>query len=281
MKKQFSLEPLTIISCPPPEMVRIAARSGYDFISFRNIPMGVAGECSFYPDDKAMVQETKAALKETGIGVHDIELARIMRDVDFKSYLPAMEMGAELGAKHLISSAWTDVRIDRNFIIDSYAEICDLAKPFGLTVSLEFPSFSRLTNLQEAADIVKGAGRSNCGILLDTLYIHFSQIGLDEIAALPKEWFQFVHLCDAPAGIPGTRDGLIQIARDARLYPGEGCIDFAAIDNVLSDDVIYSIELPNTKRIEELGFEGHARRCIEAAKNYFAEHGKEVAAVQS
>ncbi len=280
MNKQFSLEPLTIISCPPPEMVRIAARTGYDFISFRNIPMGVAGEYSFYPEDKAMVQETKAALKETGIGVHDIELARILRDVDLKSYVPAMEMGADLGAKHLISSAWTDIRIDRNFIVESFAEICDLAKPFGLTVSLEFPSFSRLTNLQEAADIVRAAGRTNCGILLDTLYLHFSDIGLAEISALPQEWFQFVHLSDAPAEIPQTRDGLIQIARDARLYPGEGCIDFAAIDAVLPD-VIYSIELPNNKRIEELGFEGHARRCLEAAKNYFAEHCQEAITAES
>ncbi len=277
MSKQYSLEPLTIISCPPPEMVRIAARTGYDFISFRNIPMGVTGECSFYPTDKTMVNDTKAALKETGIGVHDIELARILRDVDPKSYLPAMEMGAELGAKHLISSAWTDVRIDRNFIVDTYAEICDLAKPFGLTVSLEFPSFSRLTNLQEAADILKGADRSNCGILLDTLYIHFSQVALDDIAALPKEWFQFVHLCDAPDGIPTTRDGLIEIARDARLYPGEGCIDFAAIDAVLPE-VIWSIELPNNKRIEELGFEEHARRCLEASKNYFAQQQQETVA---
>ncbi len=280
MKKQFSLEPLTIISCPPPEMVRIAARTGYDFISFRNIPMGVAGECSFYPDDTAMVEETKAALKETGIGVHDIELARILKDVDPKSYVPAMEMGAELGAKHLISSAWTDDRNDRNFIIERYAEICDLAKPFGLSVSLEFPTFSRLINLQEAADILRAADRPNSGILLDTLYIHFSQANLDEIAALPPEWFQFVHLCDAGPNIPDTREGLIQIARDARLYPGEGCIDFAAIDAVLPD-VIYSIELPNNTRVAELGYEEHARRCIEAAKNYFAQHCPETAVSES
>ena len=82
--------------------------------------MGVCGaNVPFILMTRQWFRKPKAALKETGIGVHDIELARIMRDVDFKSYLPAMEMGAELGAKHLISSAWTDVRIDRNFIIES------------------------------------------------------------------------------------------------------------------------------------------------------------------
>ena len=38
--------------------------------------------------------------------------------------------------------------------LTQYARICDLAAPLGLTVDLEFPSFSRITNLQEAADIV-------------------------------------------------------------------------------------------------------------------------------
>ena len=79
-----------------------------------------------------------------------------------------MEVAAELGTKHVISSAWTTDRTDQNFIVDRYAEICDLAQPFGLTVNLEFPSFSRLTTLQEAAEIVRAADRVNGGILIDT-----------------------------------------------------------------------------------------------------------------
>ena len=34
-----------------------------------------------------------------------------------------------------------------------------------------------------------------------------------------------------------------------------------------------SIELPNLKRIEELGVAGHAKRCLDTAKAYFKEHG--------
>lgn len=265
VKKQYSLEPLTMIGCPPQEMVRIAARTGYDLVSFRLIPMSVPGEYSFFPHDQAMVRATKNALEQTGIGVHDIELARIVRDVEPSSYVPAMELGAELGAKHLICSAWTDVRNDRAFVIERFAEICDLAKPFDLTVNLEFPSFSRLTDLAEAADIVRTADRPNVGVLIDTLYLHLSRIGLDEVAAIPPEWLHFIHICDAPEDIPGTRDELIRIARDDRLYPGEGCIDFAAIDAVLPE-VIYAIELPNQNRLVQYGYDEHARRCLEAAK---------------
>jgi hypothetical protein len=37
-------------------------------------------------------------------------------------------------------------------------------------------------------------------------------------------------------------------------------------------DVPLSIELPNTKRARELGWEGHARLCLETARNHIANH---------
>lgn len=267
MQNQFSLAHLTILGCTPPEMTYIAARTGYDFVSLRLIPMGVPGEAACLPQEKQMIRKTKAALDETGIKLLDIELARILADRDPKTYVPAMEAAAELGARHVIASAWTTDRSDRDFIVERYAEICDLARPFGLTVDLEFPTFSRLTNLQEAADIVRAANRDNGGILIDTLYIHFSGVRLDQLAGLPPDWFHFLHISDTVEEIPTTREGMIHIARDERLYVGEGCIDFAAIFDRLPA-IPFSIELPNAKRVKELGHEGHARRCLETAKQY-------------
>ncbi len=267
MKKQFSLAHLTVIGCAPPEMTYIAARAGYDFVSFRLIPMGVSGEHAYLPEDKAMIRNTRAALNETGVRMLDLELARILDDVSPETYLPAFEVAAELGARHVISSVWTQQRSDRNFIIERYAELCDLAKPLGLTVDLEFPIFSRLASLSEAVDIVSAADRPNGGILLDTLYLHFSRVSLDDLSALPPEWFHFMHICDTGEEIPSTKGGMIHIARDERLYFGEGCIDFSAIFDCLPA-MPYSIELPNLKRVKELGYAGHAKRCLETARQY-------------
>jgi sugar phosphate isomerase/epimerase len=272
MRKQYSLAYLTVYGCAPPEMIHIAARTGYDFVSLRLIPIGVAGEKPYLPEDRVMIRKTKAALNETGIKVLDLELARILDDVDPRSYLPAMEAAADLGAKHLISSAWTADSTDRNFIIDRFAEICDLANPLGLTVNLEFPTFSRLTNLEDAADIARTANRPNGGIFIDTLYFHYSGTGLDELEALPREWFNFMHICDAPKEIPTSTDAMKHVARDERLYLGDGCIDFSAILNRLPP-MPYSIELPNIKQLKKLGYEGHARRCLETAKQCL-EHAK-------
>lgn len=273
MRQQFSLAHLTVIGCSPPEMTYIAARAGYDFISLRLIPLGVPGERTYLPDDKWMIRKTRIALQDTGLRVLDLELARILVDKAPEDYVPAMEAAAELGARHVISSAWTTDLDDRNFIIDRYAEICDLARPFGLTVELEFPTFSRLKSLQEAVDIVRAADRPNSGILIDALYYHFARVRLHELDALPRRWFHFMHLCDVGGEIPTTRAGMVHVARDERLYVGEGCIDLAALADRLPP-IPFSIELPNVKRVQELGYEGHARRCLETAKRYFEAEGQ-------
>ena len=247
-----------------------AARAGYDAVSPRFIQMNVPGEFRESPIDKAMVSATKTALRTTGLKVLDIELARITEDCDPRSFEAACELGGELGASRMIMSAWTPTRDDRNFIVDCYAETCEIAAPYGLSVDLEFPSFSRLRTLDEALDIVRAADQPNGGILVDTLYMHLSRVDLAELLHIPGELLNFLHISDALPGIADTREGMIQLARDARLYPGEGCIDFAGIIERMPP-VDYSVELPNQSRVTELGFEEHARRCLQHAKRTFGD----------
>lgn len=276
MRRRFSLAYLTVPGVTPPEQTYIAARAGYDFVSLRLAHLGVADEPEFEPLSPSVLRHTRDALRETGLGVLDIELARIVRERPANDYLPAMEAGAMLGARHMIASAWTTATDDRDFVVARYAEICDLARPYGLTVDLEFPTFSRLGSLAAARDVVEAAARPNAGILVDALYFHFSRCGRDELAALPRHWVNFVHLCDAGAAIPRDRDEMKRIAREARLYAGEGAVDLPALAAGLPD-VPFSIELPNARRTAELGLVGHARRCLDTARAYFDGFGRAVA----
>lgn len=264
----YSLAHLTLINCPPAELVYVAARAGYDAVSPRLISMNVPGEFVQAPLDDAQVQATKTALNTTGLKVLDIELARITEDCDPRDFQPALELGGELGARHMIMSAWTTRRDDRAFLLDVYCETCDLAAQYGITIDLEFPSFSRLCTLDEALDIVRAADRPNGGILVDTLYLHLSRVDIGELLHVPPEWLHFLHISDCLPGIADTREGMIQLARDARLYPGEGWIDFAGIIE-RCPPMNYSIELPNQSRLAELGFEEHARRCLTHSKATF------------
>ena len=264
----YSLSHLTLIGVTPVELVYIAARAGYDAISPRFIPISVPGEFSEPPMNKAQVQALKTALATTGIEVLDIELARITEDVDPRSFEPALEVGGEVGARRMIMSAWTSSRDDREYLVDVYGRTCDLALPYGLTVDLEFPTFSRLRTLDEVLDIVRAADRPNGGILVDTLYLHLSRVDLGELLHVPSDLMHLLHISDCLPGIADTREGMIQLARDARLYPGEGWIDFKGIIERMPP-VDYSIELPNRSRLAELGYEEHARRCLVHARRSF------------
>jgi len=269
MKLKFSLAHLTVLGCAPPEVAYIAAGAGYDFVSYRLIFMGLANEPNYaLAQNKEMLRQTQSALRETGLKVLDVELARIADDIDVKSYLPALETAAELGARHVISSIWTT---RRSYAVDSLAELCDLAKTVGLTVDLEFLTWTPVDNLQEAAAVCRAVDRENCGLLIDTLHFNRSRVRPEDLDALPRDWFHFAHVCDACKEIPPTSDGLIHTAREDRLDPGEGGIDIAAILNRLPE-IPYSLEIPNLERVKQFGYGEHARRCLENAKKYFCVH---------
>ena len=267
MNRPFSLAHLTMLSVPPPELVETAAKAGYQFVSLRPIPVGAPNE-PLYPlaTDCALLARTKAAMEATGVGLLDIEVARIIKEATPKSYLFALETAAELGGRHVLSSAWCD---DRPYILDFFSELCDLALPFGLTVDLEFVTWSGIKTLDEAVEVVKEARRPNAGIVVDTLHFDRCHAELEKLSALPREWFHFAQISDAPASYSNEREDLIRIGRAERLYLGEGGIDVASILARLPP-VPLSIEIPNTAKLSSLGAEQYARLCIETARSFLA-----------
>lgn len=265
MKQEFSLAHLTVLGCAPPEMTYIAGMTGYDYVSFRPIYMGLPGEPNYdLASNKEMLKQTKRALSDTGVKVHDIELAKIADNRNVKNYESAIAVAAELGAKSVLSSIWTP---NREYYLEQFAELCDIAKKYGLNVDLEFVTWADVDDLQKAVDVIKTVKRDNTGIMIDTLHFHRSRVKLEELDAIPREWFHFAHLCDGPIEIPTTKEGLIHTGRDARFYAGECGIDIAAILNRIPE-MVYSIELPHIERVKEFGYAEHARRCLQAAKDY-------------
>ncbi len=268
-KQEFSLAHLTVLGCAPPEMTYIAARAGYDYVSIRTIHLDLPGEPNYaLTDNPQMLKQTKRALASTGLRVHDIELARVYEGVHPTKYLPAMEVAAELGAKAVLSSIWSG---ERDLYIEKFGEICDLAKPFGLTVDLEYVPIAAVASLAQAVDVLHAVNRSNAGLMVDMHHFHRARDDAADLDTAPREWFHFAQLCDAPAEIPSERAEMIRIMREARMYVGEGGIDVAGILAHIPR-CVYSIELPNKERHEEIGYAEHATRCLETLKAYLAEH---------
>jgi len=150
-----------------------------------------------------------------------------------------------------------------------FATLCEMARPLGLTVDLEFVTWSGVRTLDEAVEVVSAARRSNAGIVIDTLHFDRCHAELEKLTALPREWFHFAQISDAPAAYSTEREDLIRIGRAERLYLGEGGIDVASILGRLPQ-VPLSIEIPNVAKLESLGAEQYARLCIETARSYLA-----------
>ncbi|MBB6450512.1 sugar phosphate isomerase/epimerase [Geomicrobium halophilum] len=269
MAKKFSLAHLTALECSPPELTYIAARAGYDYVSLRPIYMGLPGEPNYaLAEKKEMKKQTKKALNDTGLELLDIELARIDNGINPKDYEPAFEVAAELGGRHVLSSIWTD---DRSFAIESFHELCDLANPYGLTIELEFVPIAAVYDLAGALDVLKATNQQNAGLMIDAHHFSRSRDRAEDLDQVPKEWFRYFHLCDAPGKIPDSKEEMTHTLREERLYVGEGGIDLANMLNRIPE-IPYSLEIPHTKRAQELGYEEFARRCLQSAKDYLTNH---------
>jgi sugar phosphate isomerase/epimerase len=269
MTRKFSLSYLTALNCTPPEMVYIAKRAGYDFVGLRTITpndpkFSVSSPGLSLSNNKAMLRRTKTALDETGVKLLDLEVAIIYDGVDPKIYLPDFETAAELGGRHVLTIVRTG---DRNFAIECFSELCDLAKPFGLTIDLEFVPWFNVSTLKDSIDIVNSSGRDNGGILIDPLHFNRSKVGIEELDQVPREWFHYAQICDAPKEIPTSEEELIYTATKERLYVGEGGIDVASILKKIPN-IPYAIEIPNVERVNEFGVEQYARNCLQTAKEY-------------
>lgn len=265
MKQQYSLAHLTVLNCSPPEMTYIAAKTGYDYVGFRSIYMGLPGEPNYdLANNKQMLQETKRALAETGIEVLDIELAKIYSGMDPKAYEPAMEVAAELGARHVLSSIWTD---DRSEQLEYFIQVCELASMYDLTVELEYVPIAAVKDLAMTLDILRSANQPNAGLMIDVHHFHRAGDRVEDLDDVPEDWFRYVHICDAVSEIPDDLEEMTRIIREERLYLGEGGIDVYSILERMPT-IPYSIELPNLKRSQALGNEEHARRCLQSAQTY-------------
>lgn len=271
MSRIFSLGYLTIAGTRPVDQIEIAAAAGYERASLRTIPMGLPGEPTFrLEDDPSLFADVRAALDANGIALNDIELARVREDIDRAPFEAAFERGRELGAEHVIASIWTS---DRALACRGFGEICDMAARQGLLVDLEFVPFAGVRDLDMVLDVIRETARPNARILIDTMHAHRAGVGPDQLKAVDPSLFGFCHICDTEAEVPDAESPeMVETTREGRLYVGEGSADIAGMLRAMPE-VVCSIELPNRAEMERRGAAGHAKRCIETAREYLESNG--------
>lgn len=265
MKHEYSLAHLTVLSLTPPQLVDVAARTGYEYVGMRMTRVTPDEVLYDLARDRALMRETKTRMADTGIAVLDVELFRMDPTIGAEHFVPELEAAAELGALNVIAQLPDP---DRERATARFARLCDLAQPLGIFVSLEFPHWTETGTLSEAVRVVRAANRSNAGILVDMLHFGRSNSSLDELSQLPPEWLRFAHVCDAAKEVPPTLAGIIHTARDERQFPGEGGIDIRGILARMPQDIPYALEIPRVTLTKAVGPEEVARLALTVTKSH-------------
>lgn len=213
--------------------------------------------------DTAMMRETKAALRETGVQVFDIEIIWLRPETVVGDFVPFFEAGAELGAKAVLVGGEDS---NQARMIASLAALCDLAAPFGLTINLELMPWTQAPNLDVATKVLHEVNRSNAGLLVDALHFHRSRSSVERLRDVPRRWFNYLQLCDAPPGFPDSVDALKQTAREGRLFPGEGVADLRGMLDATPQHLPISLEVPNKALAQIMPDLERVRRALDAAR---------------
>ena len=260
----ISLAHLTVLDLAPPEMIRVAARCGYQSVGLRLI--AVTDTTPGYPlqDDPAMLRETKAAMQEEGVTVNDVEFLKITPEIVVSELEGLIAAGAEIGAKHLITAPYEP---DLGRLSETLAQLAELTAKYSMSPVLEFFPWTNVPDLHTVLSVVEKAG-PEVGVLVDSLHFNRSNSSLDELAQVDPSRLRFMHLCDAPIMPAYTTEDLLFAGRAERLPPGEGDINLTDIVKLMPKDIPVALEIPMLEYASKYGSEAVAQRVIKATQEF-------------
>lgn len=263
MSRIFSMAYLSANGLPPVAAVELAAKLGFQCISFRLLPAGPDDNPPPLLQDDSLLRETLSAMKQNGVEMADAEMIRLNENGDLDRFRPFLERCKMLGARHILVAG--DDK-NRSRITENYARLCELTWEYDMTADLEFMPWTAIRNIADARELVDAADHPAAAILFDSL--HFDRCGstLDEIAAIPRKQLNYIQICDGPKPYDDDNHAMMVLARTARLVPGEGQIDFLPMLKHLPDDIPVSIEIPNFAEVAATGVEPFMKRAIEKSK---------------
>ena len=241
MTRRYGIAPLSHLELSPLQMVANAAAAGFDALGLRLVPATPSEAQHDTRGLTPLVRETAARLRDSGLQLLDIEVLRLQPQTVVRDYLPVLEAGAFLGARHLLVAPQD---ADPSRLAERVAALAELASGFGLLVDLEPTPWYEVSTLSACEAAIQASGRQDVGLIVDPIHLDRAGQGAAHIAALPASRFRYWQLCDAPAERPTERDELLRQARSDRLLPGQGALPLADYAQALPADLPVSLEVP-------------------------------------
>ncbi|MCF7202394.1 sugar phosphate isomerase/epimerase family protein [Pseudomonas oligotrophica] len=264
----LSLAALTVLELSPPEMVEVAARAGYSHVGLRLVP--ATPEEQHFPlvADAGLRRATQARLRDSGIGVLDVEILRLKPETRVAGFEAILTVGAELGASELLV-AGNDPDEARQ--TDNFAALCELAAPYGLHPHLEFMPWTDARDLSQALRIVEAAGQPNGGVLVDAFHFNRSRSRLADLAGVDPARLRYMQLCDVAGPVPQDMDEILRQARNERRFPGDGDCDLPGLLRAMPAGIALSLEIPTRQLLEQgVGALARARLALDKTRALLA-----------
>ena len=270
-----AISPPTLPDTPPLEYVEAAAAAGYDAVGLR---LARSPLFPFYPvvGNAPLIRELKLILASSGLGVLDILTFYLQPTTDFDAFEPALELGAELGARYALvagdDAEWTRLR-------NSMGRFCDMAAQFGISAALEFAVIRPLATLSQALRLLSELGRKNGVICLDPLNFVRGGGSAAFLRGLEPRLFPYAQLSDGVLA-PGEPDlsKLGRMSPNERRMPGDGIVPLRQILDALPPGLPLSVEIPMPKSVR-LPAREWARATAESTRRFLEEYyrGKQAA----
>jgi sugar phosphate isomerase/epimerase len=256
MTRPIGLAALTVLELPHDQQVRVAAQAGYTHVGLRLVP--VAGQPYTHPLDVPLLAQ---CLADTGMRVLDVEVFRLTPETKLDEWERVFAISERLGASDILVHGADP---DESRLVQTFGALCELAGRYKLRANLEPMPWVDVSNIAKAVRVLRGAGQSNGGLLVDA--IHFFRAGdsVAELKKVPHEYLHYAQLCDARAETPTDLQEIIRQARGDRLFPGEGGLDLRGLLGVLPADIPLSLEVPIAEKLLPLERARRARAATAA-----------------
>lgn len=200
------------------DRVAAAAKAG-----FRGV--GIWHADLYHTLERRSLREMKQILDDHGMKYLELEFLRDwfvdgerkrQSDVERKKLLEAAQA---LDAHHLKVGDFEQTRTPMPQLMEAFAALCEEAAKYKMKIGFELMPFAMIDTLQDALEMVKGAGAQNGGIILDTWHIAKLKIPYEAVGRIPLEHLISVELNDGTYEAPWS---LFEDTINHRRFCGEG-----------------------------------------------------------
>jgi sugar phosphate isomerase/epimerase len=264
------LAPTTLMDASPLGLIEAARDAGYDGLGLRLHP---SPKLPYHPvvGDAPLIRQMQRTLADANLKVLDIYTFYLEPATQLDDFLPALALGAELGAGYALVQGADH---DWSRLVDNFAGFCERARRFGLAASLEFVPQRDLATLAQGLRLIDESGQPNAVICVDPLHLARGGGTPADLRHLDRRLLPYIQFSDGmlAEGEPDL-DLAKRIGIGERRLPGDGMLPLIDLLEVVPDDLPLSVEVPRPAGAS-MTDAAWARTVIEETRRFIrARHG--------